>query len=85
MARRLVATGELTDGIACLDIVDICTNLRLLLHDNGRVILRKSIERREAGWDFYLAVFVSLNQPSLFDVEVNTIEVAYDICKDLTI
>ena len=80
-----MTAGELTDGIACLDIADICMNLRLLLHDDRRVILRKSIERREAGWNFYLAVFVSLNQPSLLDVEVNTIEIVYDICKDLTI
>ena len=80
-----MTAGELTDGVACLDIADICTNLRLLLHDDRRVVLRKSIETREAGWNFYLAIFVSLNQPSLFDVEVNTTEVAYDICKDLTI
>jgi len=62
----LVAAGKLTDGVVCLDIVDICTSLRMLLHDGRRAILRKSIERREAGWDLYLAVFVSLNQPSLF-------------------
>lgn len=43
--------------------------------------------KQEAGWNLYLAVFVSLNQPSrvdLFDVEVNTIGVVYDIGKDLT-
>lgn len=80
-----MAASELTDGVACLDIAGICMNLRVLLHADRRAILRRSIERREAGWNFYLAVFVSLNQPSLLDVEVNNIEVACDICKDLTI
>jgi hypothetical protein len=64
--RLVAAAGELTDREACLDIADMSANLREVLHDGRRGILRNCIEWREAGWNSCLFLFVPLNQPSLF-------------------